>query len=256
MSLTIFFILLGALLLVVVGINMLQQHKQQLERARRQEMAKQKAIMDEVEQLLACGPLLPFTNVLVRLLNQRLLEAVRQVLAVDTRNRDMLARQSDLQAALANLKKNPPTERTVDSFNTPQAEKQIMMLIKVLKRLKEFVRQEQKKGTLTHDEFVTESRRADQVMLRINGSVLMDRARHAALNHQVGSARQHLNQLAKVLNSHTGDDQYKKTAMVKVSEMLEELNQRQQANLQEHVDDQVSQDTDELDELFSPKKKW
>ncbi|QIZ75884.1 hypothetical protein [Ferrimonas lipolytica] len=256
MSVTIVVVLLGALLLVIVGINMLQQHKVKLERARRQELAKQKAILTEIEQLQAAGALLPYTNALVRSLKTRQLDAVKQFLAIEPRNADMLQRQIDINNLLSELKTSPATERSVDSFKVPSEHKKIVALIKALKRLKDFIKQEQTRGSLNHDEFVTEAQRINQLQLRINATVLLDRAKLAAAQLQNGSARQHLGQLAKVLSQATNDEQYQQLMQQKAKELLDELTERQQSSLQEHVEGVAENAIDDLDELFSPKKKW
>ena len=55
MIFTLVLILIGALLLLVIGINVIQQQKERAEAERRTEMARQRAIIDETESTLSAG---------------------------------------------------------------------------------------------------------------------------------------------------------------------------------------------------------
>ncbi|MBY6188408.1 hypothetical protein KUV89_17465 [Marinobacter hydrocarbonoclasticus] len=256
MSFTLVILLLGALLLLVIGINLIQHHKEQVENVKRQEMAKQRAIIEETEQILSMAPALPFSTVLLTTLNQRILEALDAALAVDARNTDLNRRKTDIQAQIALLKKSEERAPALESFVVPNNEKQVLAIVQTLKRLKAVLRNEHNKSRLAHERYVEENHRVDLLQVRINATVLFERARLAMQNDQMGSAKQLLSKLVATLNTHGGADHlFKDTMMERANDLLSEVDRRQNANLHQ-VADKPEVPKDDLDQLFQPKKKW
>ncbi|GAA4901143.1 hypothetical protein [Ferrimonas pelagia] len=254
MSLTLVLLLLGALLLLVICVNLIQQHKEQLELARQQQLAKHRATIDETEQLLTAGTLLPMSNELLLLLNQRILDAIDAALTIERNHSDYLRRKTDIEAQLISLNKNEGAAKGLDTFTVPTNDKQTLSLVQALKRLKDVLRHEHNKSRITHDLFVSESERADHLLARINATVLLDRARVAIQNSQLGSAKQLLSKLISNLNAQSSEDiLFRDATMNKANAMLADIDQRQQASLHSGSSDKGS---NELDELFQPKKKW
>ncbi|MBY6017208.1 hypothetical protein [Ferrimonas balearica] len=256
MSFTLVMLLLGALLLLVIGINLMQQHKEQVENVKRQEMAKQRAIIEETEQILSMAPVLPFTSALLVTLNQRILDALDAALVIDPKHTDLTRRKADIQAQLTNLAKGAEHAPSLDTFSVPNNEKQVLAMVQTLKRLKAVIRNEHSKSRMNHDRYVEENHRVDQLQVRINATVLFERARMALQANQMGSAKQLLSKLVATLNSHGGSDhQFKDTMLERANELLGEIDARQKANLHQ-VSSQPKSEKDDLDQLFQPKKKW
>ncbi|SHI14227.1 hypothetical protein [Ferrimonas marina] len=240
-------------MLLIIGVNLLQQHKEKLELARQQQLAKQKAIIDETEQLLSIGAALPMSPALLTVLNQRVLEATDAALTVDPKNKDFLRRKADVQAMLRTLKQQNG-EPALDSFSVPNDEKQLVPLVQGLKRLKEVLRHEHNRSRVDNEQFTQEMQRADQLLVRINSHVLLERARFAMTASQLGSAKQLLSKLITNLNAQPSTDlAFRDAVLAQANTMLDEIDQRQQANLHQGKPTKAQ---DDLDELFQPKKKW
>ena len=80
MILTLVLLSIGLLLILVVGYNIVQQYKQKVETDRRITMSKQKHIIDEADELLLNANRLPYTKTLVLLLQNRILDALKNIL--------------------------------------------------------------------------------------------------------------------------------------------------------------------------------
>ncbi len=256
MSFTLVMLLLGALLLLIIGINLIQQHKEQVESVKRQEMAKQRAIIEESEQILSMASVLPYSTALLTTLHQRILDALEAALTIDPKNGDLARRKGDIQAQLAGLAKAAEHAPALENFMVPQNEKQVLAMVQTLKRLKAVIRNEHGKSRMNHDQYVSENQRIEQLQVRINASVLFERARTAMQAEQLGSAKQLLSKLVATLNTHGGSDHlFKDTMMARANEVLEEIDARQKANLHQ-VSPESKAPKDDLDQLFQPKKKW
>lgn len=256
MSFTLVMLLLGALLLLIIGINLIQQHKEQVESVKRQEMAKQRAIIEETEQILSMASVLPFSNALLITLNQRILDALDAAVTIDPKNADLARRKGDIRAQLNGLAKSAEQTPALESFVVPQNDKQVLAMVQTLKRLKAVVRNEHSKSRMNHDQYVNENQRIEQLQVRINATVLFERARTSLQAEQLGSAKQLLSKLVATLNTHGGSDHlFKDSMMERANGLLGEIDSRQKANLHQ-VSSEAKAPKDDLDQLFQPKKKW
>ena len=80
MIITVVLVLIGALVLVVIGINIIQQQKARVEGDRRNEFNRQKAILDETEAVLANSAILPCSNQIIIILHERIKDALQSAL--------------------------------------------------------------------------------------------------------------------------------------------------------------------------------
>ncbi|MGL5567259.1 MAG: hypothetical protein ACRDC4_16155, partial [Plesiomonas sp.] len=62
MNLMLFFVLLGVLLLLVIGYNVIVQNRARIEHEKKIESQKLKAIIDETDQLLSQINIIPFSR--------------------------------------------------------------------------------------------------------------------------------------------------------------------------------------------------
>ncbi|MGL4930653.1 MAG: hypothetical protein ACRC4H_11085, partial [Plesiomonas sp.] len=62
MNLMLFFVLLGVLLLLVIGYNVIVQNRARIEHEKKIESQKLKAIIDETDQLLSQINIIPFSK--------------------------------------------------------------------------------------------------------------------------------------------------------------------------------------------------
>lgn len=76
MTFTLVLILIGALLLLVIGINVIQQQKERAEAERRIEFARQRAIIDETETVLSNTGMIPCSTHIILVLYRRVQEAL------------------------------------------------------------------------------------------------------------------------------------------------------------------------------------
>lgn len=91
--------LLVALIIFVVVVNAIQQHKEKLAAEKRVKVAKQKAIIDESEELILNLGSLPSSPNLVKILNKRTLNAAKamqelmpEVKAIKKKVKDLIVR--------------------------------------------------------------------------------------------------------------------------------------------------------------------
>ncbi|MGL4223229.1 MAG: flagellar motor control protein ZomB, partial [Shewanella sp.] len=96
MTFTLVLILIGALLLLVIGINVIQQQKERAEAERRVEFARQRAILDETETVLSNTGMIPCSTHIMLVLYRRVLDALEMATTLSTSQQ-----QADFQRRLA-----------------------------------------------------------------------------------------------------------------------------------------------------------
>ncbi|MCZ4336493.1 hypothetical protein [Shewanella colwelliana] len=258
MIFTLVLILIGALLLLVIGINVIQQQKERAEAERRTEMARQRAIIDETETVLSCTGMFPCSTNIVLILYKRVQEAL--TLSVNlggNQTADYQRRLADLNAQIESLQQAPKQAPTVEGFRLPDTDKQILTLVQVLKKLKAILRAEHNKGKIDPTIFAQEEARVDSLQLRINVDSMLSRARTASFMKQYGSSKQMVTKALSTLHTIkalTPNDPFISKKVEEAKALLDEIMGAQKLSAPNAP--QQKNDEDDIDVLFQPKKKW
>lgn len=255
MIFTIVIILIVILIVAAIFINALQQHKEQVEAERRTEHAKQKSIVDETEDILMASTQMPISQQLVFILHQRVLNALRLMYELNPKAVDIKQRIQDADDRTKAIKVDEPAPAQ-EKFMLPDNEKQIIILIQCIKKLRALLRSEHTKGKVDTQIFLKEDKRLDRLQLKVNVDTLEKRAKAALSSNMLGSARQYFEKAIGALNAQAQPDEF----IVKRKQELEQQLQVIQDNLRNaNAQDAAKRqeaEKDELDELFAPKKKW
>lgn len=251
--------LIGALLLLVIGINIIQQQKDRMETDRRNELIRQRAILEETETILSNSAMLPCSNqiilVLYRRMNDALVAAVN--VASDKQKGEYDRRQKDLAAQIEALSKNAGAAPPLEGFRLPDNDKQILLLVQSLKKLKAILRAENNKGRVDPNVFAQEEKRIDNLQLRINVDSMLNRARSAVGIKQYGSAKQMVTKALATLNAlknQSPNDPFITKKADEAKMLLDEVMGAQKQD--EPAPQQKEKSEDDLDILFQQKKKW
>ncbi|MFT2092606.1 hypothetical protein [Paraglaciecola sp. 2405UD69-4] len=255
MMFTIIIVLIVSLVLIGVIVNAMQQHKNRIETERRAEASKQKAIIENTEVALKAAEGIPFTQRLLFIMKRRILIATKALQnTTDDPNRynqQIKGVEEELKAI--DIAQPPPPE---EKFKLPQADKQVIQLIKGIKTLRALLRAEFKKGRLESRVFLSEDKLLERLQLRANVDTLIRRGDIALKKEQIGSARQCLEKAIGALSSQPVQDEYIMARKRQLQDKLSDIeNNLKQANSEDVAQRQESE-RNELDELFAEKKKW
>ncbi|QUN07044.1 hypothetical protein KDN34_06310 [Shewanella yunxiaonensis] len=258
MAFTLVLVLIGALLLLVIGINTLQQQKQRAEALRRTELARQRAILEETEEVLANTGMFPCTSHTNLVLYKRIKEAAQQakMLCNTSQKADYERRVLDLNGMIESMQKAPSQQPSIENFRLPDNDRQILVLVQTLKKLKAIIRDEHNKGKMDPNVFANEENRINSLQLRINVESMLSRARSACYLKQYGSSRQMVTKALGTLNTikaQTPTDPFITKKVEEAKLLLEEINS---ALKLAQPSAPKAKDEDDIDLLFQPKKKW
>ncbi|QYJ87547.1 hypothetical protein K0I73_07610 [Shewanella mesophila] len=258
MIFTLVLILIGALLLLVIGINVIQQHKERAEAERRTELARQRAIIDETENVLSCTGMFPCSTHIVLILYRRVQESLSQAANLaGSQAGDYRRRLNDLNTQIDALNSNPKQNPAVEHFRLPDTDKQILNLVKVLKKLKAILRAEHNKGKIDPTIFAQEEARVDSLQLRINVESMLSRARTACFMKQYGSSKQMVTKALATLHTIkalTPNDPFITRKVDEAKVLLDEIMSAQKLSVPNAP--RQKNEEDDIDVLFQPKKKW
>ncbi|WP_394202241.1 hypothetical protein [Shewanella waksmanii] len=259
MIFTLVLILIGALLLLVIGINVIQQQKERAEAERRTELARQRAIIDETENVLSNTGMFPCSPQTIMVLYRRVKDALKIAASLSpNQTADYERRLIDLQGQIDNLQQTPKAAPPIESFRLPDNDKQILVLVQVLKKLKAILRAEHNKGKVEPAVFAQEENRIDSLQLRINVDSMLSRARTACFMKQYGSSKQMVTKALATLHAikaQTPNDPFIAKKVEEAKNMLDEIMGAQKQNAP-HAPQPKQGDEDDIDVLFQPKKKW
>lgn len=252
---TIVIILIVSLIVIAIVLNAVQQHKEQVEAEKRAELAKQKSIIDETEDALSAAAYMPVSQQLVMILHKRVQNALKAQYEINPKAIDIKQRMQDAdeRSNSINLDQPPPSE---DAFVLPDNDKQIILYIQGIKKLRMLLRSEHSKGKVDTHVFMEEDKRLDRLQLRVNVETLQKRGRTAFQGGMLGSARQYFEKAIAALNAQPEQTEYINSKRAEIQQQLSVIQDNlRNANAADRAKRRDAERAD-LDELFAPKKKW
>lgn len=192
--------LVALLLIVMIGYNIIQQYKQKVETERRITVAKQHAVISEVDELLLFATKIPFTKVLLLILKNRIRNALFIMVNMSPRTASYKEHFADTEAQIKQIKDNyvAPSE---NSFQFPTNDKEAVMLVKATKKIRAVLRSEHAKGKINTNIFVSENRHLEIIQLKINLETSIKRIIQAKSMKEYSTAKQMIDKLLKILDS-------------------------------------------------------
>jgi hypothetical protein len=255
MVFTIIIVLIVALVLIGVIVNAIQQHQKKIETEIRNEVSKQKSIIENTETALITAEEIPISKRLIFIMKRRILNATKTLQKVNIKAVD---RKSNIKELEDNLKtidvsKPPPSD---DSFQLPQNDQLVIQFIRGIKTLRALLRAEFKKGRIESQVFLSEDKLLERLQLRANVDTLIRRGEVSLKNKQVGSARQCLEKAIGALASQPNQDEFIIAKKAHLEEKLSNIENSLKNVNSADIAKKEELERNELDELFAHKKKW
>ncbi|TYK65203.1 hypothetical protein [Colwellia echini] len=249
--------LIIALIVIVVVVTSIQQHKEKIEAEKRIKVAKQKAIIDESEELILHLANLPSNPNIQQILNRRSLNAAKNMQELMPEVKGIKKRVQELATRLKASQDLANTQETTDeNFTLPDNEQQLVSILQCIKKLRVVLKSEQSKGALDAQTFTGEDNKLAAMQLKINIESLVKRGTQAFNKNMLGSARQYLEKALQSLSSSTVRSDYVSAKQAEVTQQLEEITDALKHTNAKDAAKKAKSEENELDLLFQPKKKW
>jgi hypothetical protein len=255
MAFTIIIVLIVALVIVGVVVNAIQQHKNKADAERRSEISKQKNIIDGTESAIMNAESIPISQRLIFIMQRRVLQGLKTLQLLQESSGDAKERIKSLEDSIKSIDINKPAPGE-DSFQLPQGDKQVIQFIRGVKTLRALLRAEFKKGRIESRVFLAEDKLLEGLQLRANVDTLVRRGDVAMKNNQLGSARQCLEKAIGALSAQPSPTGYMVTKLAQLEDKLANIETSLKSANSRDVAKKEESEKDELDELFSQKKKW
>lgn len=250
--------LIVVLIIIVVVVNAIQQHKEKQEQERRAKVAKQKAIIDETEELILNLAHLPPNPNIVTILNRRSLSAAQAMQKLMPEAGNIKSRIAELESRLeasedlAASSQNKPDE----NFVLPDNEQQLVAILQCIKKLRATLKSEQSKGSLDAQAFMQEDVKLDAMQLKIGVESLVKRGNAAHSKEMLGSARQYFEKALQTISDHPSQSEYTMKRKGEIKTQLDEITNALKSTNAADREKKAKDEEDDLDLLFQPKKKW
>jgi len=249
--------LIIALVIIVVAVGAIQQHKEKQEKENRVKAAKQKAIIDESEELIVNLANLPSNPTIINILNRRSLNAAKAMNAILPESKSVKSKVVELEARLnASEDLAGAQSDKEEKFVLPDNEQQLVSILQCIKRLRATLKSEQTKGALDAQTFTHEDKKLDGMQLQIGVESLLKRGNMAYQKEMLGSARQYFEKAMQTLSSHPVQTEYTAAKKAEVTLQLDEITNALKSTNAKDAAKKAKDQEDDLDLLFQPKKKW
>jgi hypothetical protein len=246
--------LVAVLLVLVLGYNIMLQYKIKVEATKKQESARYVAIIDATEDLIGNAHHIPFSKELLFCLNNRILDCLQSMNELDPKNKNVVQRIGQMKEQIKQISDTYEASEST-AFKVPNSDKQAIIMLKLVKRLRDTVRSEHNKGRMDTQTYVVESARLETIQMRINIENVIKRSNDAITRGQPGTAIQLLKKGLDVLS--TKNDNYSIQAREKLQIMYDDLEKRRQSRSAEELQQiEERQKENDMEALFGEKKKW
>jgi hypothetical protein len=249
--------LIIALIIIIVAANIMQQHKDKLEAEKRAKIAKQKAIIDETEELILSVEQLPENPGIIEILNRRCLNAAKIIKQIRPELKNINKRVVEFDSRLklsVELSLNKVASEQI--FILPDNEQQTIKVLQSIKKLRAILKSEQTKGIIDAPTYMEHDQRLDAMQLKINIESLLQRGMHAFNKEMIGSARQYFQKALQKLISHPVKSEYIQVKLTEINGKLEEITDVLKHTNAKDAEKKAKDAEDASDTLFQPKKKW
>lgn len=248
--------LLITLIIFVVVVSGFQQHKEKQDAEKRVKVAKQKAIIDESEELILNLTHIPSSPNIAKILNKRCLNAAKEMQKLMPEVNGLKKKINDLKSRLEAAEDLAASQNNETNFILPDNEKQILVTLQCIKKLRAILKSEQSKGALDPSTYTQEDQRLDAMQLKINIESLVKRGCQAQNKEMFGSARQYFEKALQTLSNHAKKTEYTVAKEAEITALLEEITESLKITNASDAARKAKSEEDELDILFQPKKKW
>tara|TARA_R110001592_G_scaffold283104_5_gene550977 strand:+ start:1431 stop:2198 length:768 start_codon:yes stop_codon:yes gene_type:complete len=249
--------LIIALIIIVVAVGAIQQHKEKQEKDKRTKAAKQKAIIDESEDLILHLANLPSNPGIVNILNRRSLTAAKAMRSILPDSKQIKGKVNEIEARLkASQELAASNSGQEEQFLLPDNEQQLVSILQCIKKLRATLKSEQVKGALDAQTFTHEDKKLDAMQLQIGVESLLKRGNMAYQKEMLGSARQYFEKALQTLSAHPSQTEYTVNKKAEVEIQLEEITDALKSTNAKDAAKKAKDQEDDLDLLFQPKKKW
>lgn len=255
--------LVALLLIVMIGYNIIQQYKQKVETERRISVAKQHAVISEVDELLLYATKIPFTKILLLILKNRIRNALFIMMNMAPNTLSYKEHFSDTEAQIKQISENY-TEPSSASFQIPNNDVEAVNLVKVTKKIRAVLRSEHAKGKINTNIFVAENRNLEIIQLKINLETSIKRIIQAKSMQEYSAAKQMIDKLLKILESIPDkDNDLLQKQQLLVNHNTEVLRNLSDANITSNDESNESRrltkensKQKDIEMLFGDKQKW
>lgn len=247
-------ILIVILVFIAMVVNAIQQQKEKKEFERRALLTKYRAIIEETEEVLMNAANLPISSNLMAVLHKRIHEALKAMSEINPNATEVKTRLVQSQDRIDSPDYIPPPSN--EPIKMPDNDNQVIAIIQGIKRMRLLLRSEHSKGNVDSQIFINEDKRLDTIQMQINVESQRKRGIKAKNTNMLGSARQYFEKALATLDSQNYTDDYITNRKVDIKQHLNEITEQLKNANAKDAKVRQAEETDDLDILFAPKRKW
>ncbi|NQZ09869.1 MAG: hypothetical protein HRT35_22180 [Algicola sp.] len=248
-------IMIGALLLLLIVVNAIDQYKQKVSVERHRRLMKLAAITHETEELLVNGVQLPMSNTLIGVLLQRNLDVLEQMKTLMPDSSKVPERLEDTRSQLADV---DTTNKERPALMIPNSDEHTAALIKTIKKVRFILTKQKRRGNLSSADFSREDAALESDMLKVFVEYKIKQGNAAKHQDKLGTARQFFEKALKSLKSQSLNSDYVSQKTLEVNAKLDDIAELLKRNGPlEEVPTTAEEDEEDFGSLFAQdKKKW
>jgi hypothetical protein len=255
MALTIVLMCIAFAVLLIIAYMIYNDYQVQQEIDKKLLISKQREVINETEDILLNVTQIPFSSKLVTILQNRILNALKQILSATPNSPVIRQRITDISEQIKVSLSNPAPE---PPFSPPKDTTLAIRMIKVLRRLRKIIRIEFNRGRISQQDLLKEDRRLTSMIFKIQFSNLLRNIEECEMQKQYGTMDQLVISGLRSLKELASDDPWFKNVEDVLKEHRGFLSQQLADKHKQDAESDAAREKehDEMDKIFGPKKKW
>jgi hypothetical protein len=248
-------IMIGALLLLLIVVNAIDQYKHKLSVERHRRLMQLAAITHETDELLTNGVQLPMSNTLIGVLLQRNIDVLEQMSTLIPNSVRLPERLEDTRSQLSDV---DTTNIARPALMIPNNDEHVAALIKTIKKMRFILTKQKRRGNLSAADYTREDSALESDMLKVFVEYKIKQGNASKNDEKFGAARQFFEKAIKTLKSQRLDAEYVKQKTLEIDSKLDDITEFLSRNgPSKKIPTVAEEDEEDFGSLFSrEKKKW
>ncbi len=253
MILTITFLFIVLAVVLMIAYMIYNDYKVQQDIDQKALIAKKKQIISEADELLLNVTQIPYSTKLIILLQERVLDALKQINAVTPNNMSIVQRINGLSEQIRNLRAQTPQE---PNFTPPNDTNTSLKMLKTLRRIHKIIRIEFNRGRLSQADLISENKRLELMINKIQFNNLMSHVYELQTEKQYGTLKELCTGAIQSIKRMNTEDSWILSVNEELKKIVTDIDNQLSKKRNEENKKAQSDDEKEIDALFMPKKKW
>jgi hypothetical protein len=248
-------IIIFALFIIIIMIVIAQKINEKKQAEIKRVVSLHKKILLEVDSVLLDPSSVNLSDNLKLMIQKRVLRSLSQIKELNNSNLNN-NKIREITFEIDKLKSSKSVFLSMEDLNIPESDQEAISLIQYIKLIKRILISEHKLGNIDSLIYSHEESLLSLAQIKILVETHYSKAVNAKLANKIGSARTSFEKSLEILRNNQSTNEYFEEKIALITEHLSDITEELKTANNDHQKKLAEQEYDEMEVLFTPKRKW